>query len=58
MKPRILISCSNDGGKNYAAAVEAAGGEACLFYLPPADDSYDALLLAGGEDIAPNRFGQ
>ena len=58
MKPRILISCSKDGGKNYTAAVEAAGGEACIFYLPPADDSYDALLLAGGEDIAPDRFGQ
>ena len=58
MRPRILISCSNDGGKNYSAAVEAAGGEACLFYLPPADDSYDALLLAGGEDVEPWRFGQ
>lgn len=58
MKPRILISGSRDGGKNYTAAVEAAGGEACICYLPPADDSYDALLLTGGEDIAPERFGQ
>ena len=58
MKPRILISGSKEGGKYYVAAVEAAGGEACLFYLPPADDSYDGLILAGGEDVAPDRFGQ
>ena len=58
MKPRILISCSRDGGKNYSAAIEAAGGEPCMFYLPPADDSYDALLLCGGEDVDPKYFGQ
>lgn len=58
MRPRVLISGSREGGKSYCAAVEAAGGEPCLFYLPAADDSYDALLLCGGEDVAPDRFGQ
>ena len=58
MKPRILISSSNDGGKNYEAAIRAAGGEPFVSYLPPADDSYDALLLCGGEDVDPKYFGQ
>lgn len=58
MKPRILISCSKAGGENYSAAIEAAGGEPCMFYLPQADDSYDALLLCGGEDIDPKYFDQ
>lgn len=28
------------------------------FYCPPNDTSYDGLLLCGGEDIEPWRFGQ
>ena len=58
MKPRILISGSNGNRDNYINAVVGAGGEAYDFYLPPLDGSYDALLLAGGEDVHPSRFGQ
>lgn len=58
MKPRILISGSNGNRDNYINAVTSAGGQAFDFYLPPLDGSFDALLLAGGEDIHPSRFGQ
>lgn len=58
MRPRILISGSDSSRLNYENAVANAGGEPCSFYLPPVDGSYDALLLAGGGDIAPERFGQ
>ncbi len=58
MKPRILISGSENGLLNYVNAVRAAGGEPCACYLPPADGGFDALLLAGGGDVEPRRFGQ
>ena len=44
MPPRILIS--------------TGGGEPGAAYLPPPDLSYDGLLLAGGGDVEPARFGQ
>ena len=58
MKPRILISGSNSSRNNYVNAITNAGGQPFDFYLPPLDGSFDALLLAGGEDIHPSRFGQ
>ena len=58
MKPRILISSSEGGANNYSAAIEAAGGEAFVFYLPDADGDYDGLLLCGGGDIDPGAYGQ
>lgn len=58
MKPRILISGSKGGSVNYERAIRQAGGEPCAFYLPPIDDSYDALLLSGGGDMLPSYFGQ
>ena len=58
MAPRILISGSNDSRANYENAVRQCGGEPCSFYLPPLDDSYDALLLCGGDDVDPAFFGQ
>ncbi len=58
MAPRILISGSNDSRANYENAVLQAGGEPCSFYLPPVDDSYDALILCGGDDVDPAYFGQ
>lgn len=58
MRPRILISGSDGSRLNYENAVAVAGGEPCSFYLPPLDGGYDGLLLAGGGDIAPERFGQ
>lgn len=58
MAPRILISGSDGSRENYENAVRQAGGEPCSFYLPPVDDSYDALLLCGGDDVDPIHFGQ
>jgi len=58
MKPRILISSSEGGAKNYTAAIEAAGGEAFVFYLPETEGEYDGLLLCGGGDIDPSVYGQ
>ena len=58
MKPRILISTGGGDAANYIAAVQAAGGEADARYLPAPDLSYGGLLLAGGEDVDPARFGE
>ena len=57
MKPKILISTGGGDASNYIAAIEAAGGEADARYLPTPDLSYDGLLLAGGADVDPARFG-
>ena len=48
---------------DYVRAVEAAGGRALL--VPPSDDgleetldALDGLILSGGSDLDPNRYGQ
>lgn len=56
--PRILISGSNGSRANYENAIAHAGGIPCSFYCPPVSTDYDGLLLCGGEDVAPARFGQ
>lgn len=58
MIPRILLSGIDGNRINYERAVQQAGGEPYSCYLPPMDDSYDALLLCGGGDILPSYFGQ
>ncbi len=57
MKPRILISGS---GKctNYIAPVEHCGGEAVLYTDQEWNADYDGLLLCGGGDVHPSRFGE
>ena len=58
MQPRILISSGNYSPLNYENAIRTAGGEPHPYYLPAIDDSYDALLLCGGEDVDPVYYGQ
>ena len=56
MKPRILVL--NPGKPFYEDAVTACGGEpVCLMY-PEISTEYDGLLLCGGGDIDPVRYGQ
>ena len=58
MAPRILLSCGESGAQRYEAAVLAAGGVPVAQYAPESAQGFDALLLCGGGDIAPERFGQ
>lgn len=58
MKPRILISTSKGTFPNYENAVTQAGGIPCACHCPGVDLSYDGLLLSGGDDIDPIRYGQ
>lgn len=58
MKPSILISTGGGDASNYLAALEATGARGEARYLPAPDLRYDGLLLAGGGDMEPTRFGQ
>lgn len=58
MTPRILFSASQSGWEHYENAIRAAGGEPIGGYCPAPDLSCDGLLLCGGGDIDPARFGQ
>lgn len=58
MEPRILLSYSAGGGKNYEKAIQAVGGRPQGGYCPTVDISCDGLLLCGGADVAPTHFHQ
>ena len=58
MPAKILLSCGPKGAANYEAAVQAAGGIPTSLYCPTGAEGFDALILCGGEDVAPDRFGQ
>ena len=61
MLPRILISAATpkpDAALNYENAVRAAGGDFVTRYCPEVDLSFDGLLLTGGGDVDPARYGQ
>lgn len=58
MAPKILLSSSEDGASYYEAAILAAGGVPAAYYCPSDWTGFDGLLLCGGGDIAPARFGQ
>ena len=57
MQPRILLS----GGanfQNYVQAVEGCGGIPLGGYLPEVDTDCDGLILCGGCDVEPHRYGE
>lgn len=59
--PRILISAATskpEAALNYELAVRAAGGDFVTRCYPEVDLSFDGLLLTGGGDIDPSRYGQ
>ena len=58
MIPRILLAGSDGDRSNYEQAVCNAGGEPVSCYCPPVDLSCDGLILCGGGDIDPARYGQ
>lgn len=56
-KVRILLS-----GKTYlpyyTEALQQLGAEADASYLPAVDTDYDGLILCGGNDVDPSRYGE
>ena len=55
--PKILLSAKNSM-EVYVEAVELAGGIAVAEYCPVYAEEYDGLILCGGVDIQPERYGQ
>ena len=59
MKPELQISLGANLVQNYPLAVEACGGIPLASYLPePEPERCAGLILTGGEDVAPARYGQ
>lgn len=58
MAYNILLSSGTSGAENYEQALRALGANPTSHYCPAADTSYDGLLLCGGSDVSPDRFGQ
>ena len=58
MAPKILLSCGPNGASHYEAAVRAAGGLPVSLHCPAGGDGFDALVLCGGDDLDPARYGQ
>ena len=55
---KILLSCGPKGAPYYEAAVRAAGGVPTSIHCPSSVEGFDALILCGGDDLAPDRYGQ
>ena len=55
---RIQISGEAGFMKHYILAVQGAGGQPIEGYAPAPDPTCDGLLLCGGGDVIPARYGQ
>ena len=58
MEQRILLSASQTGYDSYAQALRLVGAVPQGGYCPRADTSCAGLILCGGVDIEPRRYGQ
>ena len=56
-KIKILLSYG-DSADNYLDVLEKMGAEGVAQYLPPVDTTYDGLILCGGNDVNPARYGE
>lgn len=58
MQPAILLSSSQTGYDSYAQALRLVGAAPQGGYCPEADLSCAGLILCGGVDVEPHRYGQ
>lgn len=58
MKLKIYLYGEAAHYANYSHAILAAGGQLCCSLNPSLAEECDALLLPGGGDLAPWRYGQ
>ncbi|MBR6410978.1 MAG: type 1 glutamine amidotransferase [Clostridia bacterium] len=58
MPIRFLLSATLTGAKYYLAAMEDVGVEAVLFRGTETAEGFDGLILCGGGDVDPARYGQ
>ena len=57
--PDFQISLGQELVKNYPEAVAAFGGATDAAYLPdPRPEAFDGLILSGGGDVEPLRYGE
>ncbi len=57
-KLRIVIPGEKDDVKGYCKVLEGLGAMVTVMEEPFSEEEYDALLIPGGEDIDPHRYGQ